>query len=133
VGQSMNPRHLTDFVAKLNRLTQEGRLRWTLARAPSSLTQGSDSSIPAFFQCELRGKTVGIYEERFQDWSVEAEVFFWRTRLVLALFDYAGNQVWEFPDGLSGLGDLWNAVRYRSADVDEYLDAVLADDSEQDP
>lgn len=126
----MNPRHLTDFVAKLNRLTQEGQMRWKLARAPASLTAGSSFKIPAFFQCDLLGKTVGIYEERYQDYSTETDEWYWASRLVLGLFDAEGNQVWDFPDGLAGLQDLWNAVRYRSADVDKYLDAVLAADTD---
>jgi hypothetical protein len=129
VGQVMNPRHITDFVAKLNRLTQEGKLRWKLTKVPTSLAVGS--SIPAFFQCDLLGKTIGIYEERYKDYSGETDEWYWASRLVLGLFDAEGRQVWDFPDGLAGLQDLWKAVRYRSADVDKYLDAVLAADTEE--
>lgn len=128
----MNPRNLTDFVAKLNRLTQEGKLRWKLMKPPSSLTSGSSSQVPAFFQCELRGKIVGIYEERYQSYSSETDEWYWASGITLALFDAEGHQIWEFPSDLEGLQDLWKAVRYRSADVDKYLDAVLSADSEDD-
>jgi hypothetical protein len=127
----MKPRQLTDFVTKLNRLTQEGRLRWRLTKAPASLTRGSSNPIAAYFECDLMGKLVGIYEERYQDWSEETKEWHWSPRLVLGLFDGEGHQLWEFPDRLAGLNDLWNAVRYRSADVDEYLDSVLAEDDDK--
>jgi len=129
-----NGGRLVEFVSKLNRLTQERRLLWKPEEPLEALTAGSHGGIRAFFgtKYEYRpsgllgpsghiSKRIGIYEERYPE---KPDSSGWLTRIVLVLFDDAGDSVWEFGD-VVGIDDLMKSVRYQVSDVDKFIDAVL--------
>jgi hypothetical protein len=124
----MSISRVAEFVAKVNRLTQEGRLDWVVARPPRMITAGTDSEIAGYYQCVLKGKTVALYEERSQAFQPDFEQFYWTSHVILALLADDGRVEWEVPPDTSGLNDLWNRVRLSAGKVSEYVNAVLSDD-----
>lgn len=134
-----NGGRLVAFVSKLNRLTQERRLLWKPEEPPEALTAGSNRVIPAFFGTKYESsrlnsglsghlgpsrivsRRIGIYEERYPE---KPDSSGWLTRIVLVLFDDAGDPVWEVDD-VVGIDDLMKSLRYQVSDVDKFIDAVL--------
>jgi len=115
-------------ISKINRLTQEGEIKWTKAEeAPKCLTTGTDDKILNFYLTSYENRNLGIYEERYQAWDGYSERFSWEQRIVLAIFDSDWKQrEWEFPQK-PGLYDLYRSVEYQVADVDSFLGSLLSD------
>ena len=115
---------ITEFVARLNRLTKENLLKWI--RVPESVLkkEGTDSVYDNLYNTDINNREIGIFEERYREYSPETNSFYWDKRTILGLFDSRGNLQYEFRD-VPGLIDLMRTIKYHAAKVDEFLDEFL--------
>lgn len=139
-----------EFVEKLNELTLKGILRWTSARPPETKLDDPRRFIPIAFETEYKDRKLRLYEEKvnlgrpvlphsftyaLKDWvdslggssgrSVSDAA--WRNYIVLELID-KNDVSWEFPE-IEGLRDLLESAKFQAAGVNEYIEAVLADET----
>jgi hypothetical protein len=113
------------LVARLNELTQEGKLKWSAVYNPEELGLGTDKKVKLVFQTFYKNKTLRIYHEDFKTWY-EEDRYVWASRIVLTFVDIGAQSIWEFPN-VAGLGDLYESVRYQQAGVDEFINDVLSE------
>jgi hypothetical protein len=114
-------------ITKLNRLTQEGKLKWERMQPPASLTSGTDSKVFDFYGTRYKGRNIGLYEERYQ--AFDDEYFhrsYWTDKEVLAFFSDEWQKEWEFPIG-AGVLELLTSVKYQIAGVDSFISDLLED------
>jgi hypothetical protein len=124
-----NDNRWVTFVAKLNRMTQEGSLQWEMYNPPTDLVSGTDSKIPMFFGTELKDRKIAIYLERYRDYNPDRDQLYWSSRVVLAFCASDWSPIWEFPK-IAGIYELFDSVQRHVADIDSFIDNVLAEDKE---
>jgi hypothetical protein len=121
---------LSAFVSKLNRLTKEGQIKWKRQRPPHSLVESRDSEgrITYFFGAECMGKNIGVYEDKFRAYHEDTDSYSWEGRPVLGFF----NEKWELEYEkfqIIGMWDLIDTIQYQLAEVEEFLDKILSNES----
>ncbi len=119
-------RKIVSLTSKLNRLTQEGVLKWRRMNPPEDLTVGTDEIVTKFYATEYEGRNLGIYEERYRDHGAP----YWDNRPVLALFTKNWQKEWEFPQ-VAGTWELMRSVEYQLADVDSFITKILGEKHEE--
>jgi hypothetical protein len=127
-------------------MTHKGELEWVSARAPASLTAGTDGIFPIFFETEYQGRKLVLFRERaYRSMSgvepnavqraahamgLVAELDSrWIVKDVLALADQDGNILYEFPPSRQ-VRDLMETVKYKASGVQDFLDEILNNNSE---
>jgi hypothetical protein len=110
-------------IARLNRLTQEGVLRWR-RRPANKVSYPGDGSFDVVYWTEYEGKNVAVFELSFRDYDPEHDEVFTSTRAVVALCDPEGRLEWEFPR-TPNAWDLLEAIRFRTHEVETFFDRVL--------
>lgn len=121
----MSSQKFVQLIAKLTRLTSEGKLQWSKKRPPGFLTHASEKSIMSYYECEVDDRIWGLHEERYEEWDGEADSFRWKTRIILALYDDDGDQEYALPSRLPGLSELYETVRYRASKVGDVIENIL--------
>lgn len=140
-------------IVKLNRLTQENKLKWQPNPPPEPL---QDIKVDVVYVTCFKGMKLRLYELRYTDEldflpiaSISPRIFErlsslfgkpkseWTTRTVLELMNPADDYiVWQVPR-VEGLDDLLkavryqnnaNVVRYQTADVEGFLNELLKDE-----
>jgi len=116
-----------DVVAKLNEMTQSGKLEWRRLRPPE--ISASDNYIDMIYTAPYKDRYISLYDKKVEDvedYSQYGETFFWVRKIVLAISDAEGYPIWEFPH-VHGIEDLFNSVSYQVADVKGFLDDLMDD------
>jgi hypothetical protein len=113
-------------ISKLNRLTQEGKIRWTRRSVPKGLTRGTEDYIDSFYSAKHKDKFLGVYELRYRTYDSESDSFFWTSQLVLALFTADWSKLWEFPP-TSGTTELLRSIEYQVSGVEDFVDGLLSE------
>ena len=126
-------KEIIKVITKLNRLTQEGKIKWERREPPPSLVTGTDSKIFDFFATNYKGRNIGLFEERYQGWDEDYfHGAYWTDRLVLAFFSTAWEKEWEFPKS-PGIYELLTSIKYQVAEVETFMnDFLKEDDTEED-
>ena len=119
---------LVKFVAKLNRMTQEGRIKWTLYDPPEDLASGTDDKFPFFWGTRVDDKNLGLYVPRFLDYD-SMHGGNWDEQTVLAFCAADWTPVWEFPR-TAGIHELRNSVVRKYVEADSFIDKFLAEDND---
>jgi hypothetical protein len=114
-----------EAIAKFNRLTQSGKIKWERRNTPEHLTRGTDFIIVDFYGTNYQGQNLGLYLSKFRAFDSETELPYWAQQKDLALFDENWNETWRFPN-VSGIDDLYRSVKYQVADIDKFIDSVLS-------
>ena len=120
-------RRLVKFVAKLNRMTQEGAIEWQLKNPPNDLIAGTDDKIPLFFGARLQDRYVGIYVRRYQEYDSDRDQLYWTEKTVLAFCVADWTPIWEFPS-TAGIYELLESIQRQHVKVDSFIDKFLAED-----
>ena len=120
---------LVKFVAKLNRRTQEGRIKWDLYDTPEELTSGKDEKFPFFWGTQVNDRNLGLYVRRYLDYDSMHDDNFWNEQTVLAFCANDWTPVWEFP-GTAGINELRNSIERQYVEADSFIDKFLAEDNE---
>jgi len=119
-------------VLKIFRMTHEGNLKWHHGKAPAIWSMATDSVYPIYFETEYQGRTLALFEERFPvlkmpkalSTSIFGDDRNWGSRARLALLGPHDEIMFEFPY-VREIQGLLDAVRYKEADVEEFLDEIL--------
>lgn len=115
------------FVAKLNRMTQEGSLNWEMMNPPKDLISGTDDKIPMFFGAVLKDRNIAIYVQRYRSYDPDRDQLYWTERIVLAFCGSDWMPIWEFP-AIAGIQELYDSVQRHVANIDSFIDEVLSDE-----
>jgi len=96
---------ITEFVARLNRLTKENLLKWI--RVPESVLkkEGTDSVYDNLYNTDINNREIGILKKDIGSTVQKPTVSIGNKRTILGLFDSRGNLQYEFRD-VPGLIDL---------------------------
>jgi hypothetical protein len=128
-----------EVVAKLIKLTQEGRITWrpsTRSELPADTDFRTTSSA---FETRYRDQRLRIYRQRTLSQPVIGSIGsalgigrrepqgIWITRVVLEFLDQHGETNWTFPSN-SALNDLLAAVQYQAGGIQKFIDSILAED-----
>ena len=113
-----------DGVAKLTTLTQEGKLKWSVGSANAGVTATANAP----FYAEHKQRRIRILKRRGRlgMMGVTVAIGIPDEYVALELVNNADNLIWTFPE-VAGLEDLYRAVQYQVAGVDEILNDFLAD------
>lgn len=119
---------LNKLITKLIRLTSDGELEWFVKDPPRTITRGTDDVIPLFFEAKYKDKWVAIYQQRYQDFYIETETFYWVEKIVFAVLDAEDRVLLESTTHSPALVDLLETVREKSAGIDELLNDLIDDE-----
>ena len=109
-------------IAKLNELTQQGRLKWEVVSPPD--TRGSSDVVEIAFGTEHEGKRLRIFSRRSKV-EVDEKRFEWLKSPVLEVVDSDGKPLYEFP-GLSWIDHLLESVGYQVAGVGRWMEKLAS-------
>ncbi len=136
---------LVDAIAKLIKLTQDGKIAWISQPTDEVFKQFPDEEIGPVFGTIYAGKQLRIYRRRYKykpsrsPSRVNFAASFWlpgrirlqdpmpgtwMTETILEIIDDQGVALWTFPNH-SMLSDLFSAVQYAAAGVKEFFADVL--------
>jgi hypothetical protein len=112
-----------DVIVQIIRATQEGELRWEAkpSSASSPPLPGEDAT-PSVYEATYKGRRIRLYQTTLPRRGYYNTPY--RRAVILELFDPGGVVPWQFPD-LSILRDLYDAVAFRIAGVQEFVKDVL--------
>ncbi len=110
------------LIDKLTELTQSEELVWDRKFCPEKL-ESTENQIDVVYEVEFKDKNLRLYEEKYKHYTDESD-FYWSERLILEFIDGFGGHVWQFPN-LRNTGDLFNAVKFKEAGVDSFINDVL--------
>ncbi len=118
------------------RMTHEGELIWTHRNAPQSWRQGTDDAYPLYFEATFLGRKLALYQKRWKTSAAQRSIAElmgepvenWIQTAHLALLGDNDEILYEFPRS-GQINDLLDAVRYKEARVDEFLNALLTPDA----
>lgn len=113
----------TKAVAKLNRLTQEGSLRWEQTDPPE--LRGTSDVVEIAYTTEFEGERLRIFSKRSKV-ALDEERYDWSESPVLQVVDARGRSRFEFPPS-PGLYDLLDSVRYQTSGVGTLLDKLAGE------
>jgi hypothetical protein len=128
----MTDSKIDQAVFKIFRMTHEGRLDWDHTPAPRLWQQNSDSVFPNYFEALHQGRKLALFQRR-ERLGAEAKQMAnlfgepaneWGGSVHLALLGKNDELLYEFPWSRQ-VQDLFDAVRYKEANVDEFLDELL--------
>ena len=134
-----------DAVAKLIKLTQEGRITWSSRIPDDSLKRQPSDRIGSVFVTSYKEKKLRLYERNYEYRPVGllagltppealgkgfslSDKTSWETDVVLEFISADEVNLWTFPI-IDTLKDLLTSVRYQAAGVKDFLDEILSDDS----
>lgn len=115
-----------DVVSKLNEMTQDGKQKWGAYDVSESLTQGTDDKITFVYQTKYKDWNLAIYEVRFKDYDHQERPF-WNSKLVLDFQNDSGESLFKVDD-IRALSDLFESVKYQSANIKGFLDDFFKED-----
>lgn len=120
------------FVAKLLELTQKGLIQWEMTGDVSFLPQNeraTHSYVATFMDKRMRLYKYQHQVERpihsLRDVFADGRRIDWVDAVKLEFIDVYGHSLYEIPP-ITGLWDLWNAVQYRTANIDEFVEKVAS-------
>jgi len=103
-------------VAQLNKLTQEGVLKWEPI-SPSILKDPNYRIGDPAFKTIYKNKVLVAFSREWDEGYGEAEPG-------LAFLNEEDKVIWKFPE-VSGTRDLLESIRFQVADVEGFLDELL--------
>jgi len=110
-----------EAIARLTALTQEGALKWETRPPTGERTVVDASYYTTHKDRRLRLEKRMVTEE--DEYSFRRQVRM--ERLFLEFVDDNDNSLWAFPR-VDALEDLYNAVRFQTAGVKDFLDDLLS-------
>lgn len=113
---------LVRFIAKLNQLTQEDRLKWARVDPPKKLAKGINGPIMNFYYSKYEDKIIGVYEREYQTTYEERNLGV--DILIIGFLDLEWNLEMEFAD-VTGLRDLYDSIRLIVSDLDKFFNKAL--------
>jgi len=125
-----------DVIAKLIKLTQEEKIKWSSSAPPENLSGEKDRYVETTFLAEYKGKKLRLYQRHLKVEEPPPFVFvavssgikfpYWTSRIMLEIVDSSGRPLWEFPQ-VGPLNDLLTSVKYQVSGVKDFIDKLLSE------
>ena len=136
------PDKWVEAVTNLIKLTQAGKLKWSAGRADKNIGR-EDLRIETVFLAEYKNRNLRLFKYSYMveepgalerlissDSSLylgtKRKYPYWSSSITLEFIDEAARTLWTFPH-TNALNDLFEAVQYQVAGVDEFLKEILED------
>lgn len=119
------------IVALLNRLTQENKLKWDACEPNKELLSGTDDRIDTVYVTQFKGRRLGVYIRKFQDYIPDLDTMYWNSEVVVAFLHEDSSIALK----LSGLGsaasDLLESIQIQDVNLDEFLEELRKEKDRQ--
>jgi hypothetical protein len=120
---------LEQGVFKIFRMTHEGELTWQPKPLPGALEKAEQTAVPSYFESEYQGRRLALFQRHATDCKhladrIGRQAEDWQYPAQLALIGENGELLFEFPWSRM-VQDLFDAVRYKTSPVDDFLDQLL--------
>lgn len=125
----MNIKHSTKIITKLNRDTQENKIKWEAARVKPYSISGNEAICDHVYTCKVLDKFIRLYKFQAKDYYDEG-LYEWTDGYRLEFVDYLGNSEWTFPVDRA-IYDLYETVRYKTTDVEGFVEKFLNEDEKK--
>lgn len=134
-GMANQEDQLVKLVAKLLELTQESELVWRSVKKDNNQEPSMTKIIGGIFEAKYKGKILRIYKREYDNTEENhmLNIYMYQpsysTVVELGFADKDGNIIWKFPR-ISGIVDLYQAVAFKVADVETFINDLLIDDNQ---
>ena len=125
----MENKKTIQLVSKFNRETKEGKLIWQISPIQPALLKNGENVIDLIYYTEVGDKTLRIYKYSTK-YYYEEDAFEWTTSIRLEFVDRNWRSEWAFPE-IAILSDLYETVRYKTTNLEGFIDKYLGDDEEE--
>jgi hypothetical protein len=112
-----------EFVSKINALTQDRKIEWSMAPSPPDLSPNILVPSPdSVYLANFMGKKLRLYEKPpiFREFKMKNPDGY-----ILEILDSDGSVAWTVPTS-RGLEDLYDSVKFQLSGVDKFLKEVLS-------
>jgi len=128
-----------DAVNKLNKLTLEGKLAWSITHSHDLSKFQPDRLVGHVYEAKYKDNVLRLYKMKMKVEVARRPVLglsgfiqsepevTWSDQVFLEMVDLTGITLWMFPQ-LSALKDLYSSVSYQVADVKNFLEDILETD-----
>ena len=124
-----------EAVARLIKLTQDGELMWESSKPSAELERDGIKDESVFisrykdrilrlYKYSYRVDEPGLFDISTSFFPIKVKYPYWASSVTLEFIDDNGFSLWKFPF-TNALNDLFQAVQYQFAGVDEFLDKLL--------
>jgi len=125
-----------EAVAKLIKLTQENKIKWSSSKPPDNLKGDADDYVETVFLTKYNEKNLRLYKRIYKvelDYltslghfkiGTSLPKYTWRSEVILEMLDLGNNKIWTFPT-VTPLQDLLTSVSYQVADVNAFIENLL--------
>lgn len=110
-------------VSTLIRQTLEGTISWT-KRQPTLSPANANDKIDDYYETAVKGRMLAIYAGREAHYDDADEQPWWQDYVELVALGAERQAEWRFPR-VAGTAELLDAVRYRCAGMDRFLDGLI--------
>jgi hypothetical protein len=119
-------------VLQILRLTHEDKLTWISKRPPDFWLQNTDEVYAVYFETHYQGRKLALYQKRSRtnDYTkslahiIDQPIRDWASSLNLSLLGGNDEILFDFPKSTQ-VSDLFQVVRYKEANIDEFVDTLL--------
>ncbi len=127
-----------DAIAKMIKLTQDGKLVWQVEKSTISAKKHPDDQIEIVYSTSYKGKNLRLYERTYKRYLPPSGIqvflsgkseFDWVSDVVLEFVSDTESPLWTFPKA-TALNDLLLSVQYQVAGVKDFLDDILREGEE---
>jgi hypothetical protein len=106
--------------------TQEGVLKWQASTlAEDLLSQGTNTVAKVMYVAEKDRRLLRLYPYRVRSYTDEDE-WHWEDEVALEVSDPQKLSWWQFPKH-PVIWDLLEAVKFKTADIDTFIDKLIAE------
>jgi hypothetical protein len=125
----MNANQIHKFITKLNRDTKEDLIVWNINNNVSLNLAGTETLLDSVYFCKVLDKYLRLFRLKSKYYYDEG-LYEWVEEYRLDFVDNLGKSEWTFPSDRA-IGDLYDTVRYKTSNVQTFLDKFLAEDEEE--
>jgi hypothetical protein len=110
------------LVAALLEATQNNETKWSLKLPPDTLYQSGEQT-DQVYETGFMDKEFRLYPYSYKCWTDE-DRFEWSEGVKLEFIDNTGRSLFVVP-AVEGIGDLLEAVKYQTAEIDDFLEKLV--------
>ena len=110
------------LVSVLLEATQNKRIVWTLDRPPENLV-ASNEYTDQVYEGGFKDKQLRLYTYNYKYW-LDEDRFEWQEGVKFEFVDEMGRSLFVVPP-VEGVSDLLEAVKYQTADIEEFLEKLV--------
>ena len=110
------------LIAQLLSHTEEGALVWEVRKPPSQIVSATNEVVDLFFTTKFKEKILGIYEEKYQFYMADEDIFRWASSIIFTILDNDDNVLTKRQENQPLLMQLYSSVGDQVSGIDDLLD-----------